>query len=174
MQSLLALDIAPPWSPRSVPGPRQLALPLPASYQLLLATPVVGPAALTGGPRLVRTLIRGGSGPDATWTDEELDAYATVLRQPARARASSACYRTFLTRELPAVVAQGDRSRDLDVSTLLVMGQRSPLQRVLNPRTQPGVRVEVIPRAGHFLPEEAPEQVLALADDWLGRPLRAA
>lgn len=52
------------------------------------------------------------------------------------------------------------------------MGEASPLRRVLNPRPQPGMRVEVIPRAGHFLPEEAPDQVLRLAQDWLGRPLR--
>ncbi len=172
VDGLVALDIAPPWSRRSAPKPRHLALPLLASYQLLLATPCLGPAALTSGPGLVRALIRSGSGPDSSWADDELDVYASVLRQPPRARASSACYRTFLTRELRATMLQGDRSRELDVPTLLVMGEASPLRRVLNPRPQPGMRVEVIPRAGHFLPEEAPDQVLRLAQDWLGRPLR--
>lgn len=171
---LVALDIAPPWSQRSLPRPRHLALPLVASYQLLLATPVVGAAALQAGSGVVRTLIRAGSGPDATWADDTIDLYASVLREPARARASAACYRTFLTRELPAAVARGDRSRELDVPTLLVMGEASPLRRVLNPRPQPGVRVEVIPRAGHFLPEEAPEQVLRLAGTWLSRSARRA
>jgi pimeloyl-ACP methyl ester carboxylesterase len=38
---MVALDITPPWAPR--PSVRQLALPLLASYQLLLATPMVGP-----------------------------------------------------------------------------------------------------------------------------------
>ena len=174
VDGLVALDIAPPWSHRSLPRPRHLALPLLASYQLLLATPVLGAAALARGPALVRTVIRMGSGPEASWTDEEIDTYASVLQQPARARASAACYRTFLTRELPATVSRGDRSRELDVPTLLVMGEASPLRRVLDPRPRPGVRVEVIPRAGHFLPEEAPGQVLRLADEWLGRPLRRA
>jgi pimeloyl-ACP methyl ester carboxylesterase len=171
---LVALDIAPPWSHRSVPNPRHLALPLLASYQVLLATPVAGAAALQAGGGLVRTLIKAGSGPDASWTDDTIDLYAAVLREPARARASAATYRTFLTRELPAAVARGDRSRELDVPTLLVMGDASPIRRVLNPRPQPGVRVEVIPRAGHFLPEEAPQQVLRLAGRWLGRAERRA
>ncbi len=133
---------------------------------MVLATPVLGPATLTKGTAFMRGLIRAGSGPDATWTDDELDVYATVLQQRARARASSACYRTFLTRELPATVAAGDRSRELEVATLLLMGGASPLHRVLRPRTEPGVRVEVIPRAGHFLAEEAPGAVLARVEAW--------
>jgi pimeloyl-ACP methyl ester carboxylesterase len=171
---LVALDIAPPWTHRAVPRPRHLALPLLASYQVLLASPVAGAAALRAGSGLVRTVIRAGSGPDSRWTADTIDLYASVLREPARARASGACYRTFLTRELPATVARGDRSRELDVPALLVMGEASPLRRVLDPRPQPGVRVEVIPRAGHFLPEEAPEQVLRLAGRWLDRSERRA
>ncbi len=168
VEGIVALDIAPPWLRRRAPRPGHLGLALMASYQLLLATPVVGPATLTMGPGFVRGLIRGGSGPDASWTDDELDVYATVLRQRARAQASSACYRTFLTRELPATIAAGDRSGELRVATLLLMGGASPLHRVLRPRTQPGVRVAVIPRAGHFLPEEAPDAVLRHVEAWFG------
>ena len=105
VERLVAVDIAPPRGGLSMPRPRHLAIPLFASYQVLLATPVVGPAALTSGSRLVHTIIRSGSGPGAVWTDVELDAYATVLQQPARAAASSACYRTFLTRELVSMPA---------------------------------------------------------------------
>jgi pimeloyl-ACP methyl ester carboxylesterase len=166
VERLLALDIAPPWPQRSRPHAGLLALPLLASYQLLLATPLLGPAALTSGPRLVRTLIRAGSGPGASWTDEELDEYANVLRQPARARASSACYRTFLTRELPATVRRGDRSRELQVPALLALGHAGLLYRVLRPRATHNLRVETIPGAGHFLPEEVPEAVLRLLLDW--------
>jgi pimeloyl-ACP methyl ester carboxylesterase len=118
----------------------------------------------------VRTLIRAGSGPTAHWTDEELDLYANVLRDPARAAATSACYRTFLTRELPATTVRGDRSRDLQVPSLLAMGANSSLYRILRPRPQHNLRVETIPSAGHFLPEEAPDAVLDLAHHWLDRP----
>jgi pimeloyl-ACP methyl ester carboxylesterase len=164
VERLVALDIPPPWAPR--PNLRQLALPLLASYQLLLATPVLGTAAMTTSNAFVRTMIRGGSRL-RRWTDAELDVYADILRDPARARASSACYRTFLTRELPGSLAGRYRPRDLQVPTLLIMGAASPIHRVLNPQASPNLRVEVIEGAGHFLPEEAPDQVLELALDFL-------
>jgi pimeloyl-ACP methyl ester carboxylesterase len=166
VERLLALDITPPWSQPSRPRPRHLAVPLLASYQVMLATPGVGPRVLMSGPAPIRALIRVGSGPDMVWRDEDLDVYATVLRQPERAHASSAYYRTFLTRELPALAWRGDRSRELRVPTLLAMGAASPLRRILDPHESPNLTVESIARAGHFLPEEAPGEVLRLAKAW--------
>jgi pimeloyl-ACP methyl ester carboxylesterase len=160
VERMVALDIVPPWAPR--PSLRQLALPLLVSYQVLLATPVIGTAAMTRSNAFVRAMIRGGSRL-RQWSDDELDTYADVLRQPARARASSACYRTFLTRELPGSLTGGYRPGDLHVATLLVMGGASPIHRVLAPQPSPNLQVETIQGAGHFLPEEAPEQVLELA-----------
>jgi pimeloyl-ACP methyl ester carboxylesterase len=163
VERMVALDIAPPWAPR--PRLRQLALPLLVSYQVLLATPVLGAAAMTRSNAFVRAMIRGGSRL-RRWTDAELDVYAEVLRDPARARASSACYRTFLTRELPGL-AGSYRPRDLQVPTLLIMGAASPIHRVLDPQPSSNLRVETIDCAGHFLPEEAPDRVLDLALDFL-------
>lgn len=160
VERLVALDVAPPWVGR--PQARHLALPLLAAYQALVATPGLGPRTMTGGPRLVRTIIRGASGPRAGWRDEELDVYANVLRDPARARASSACYRTFLTREVPAALRDGRRPGDLAVRSLLALGEASPLRRVLNPQPSRNLRVETIAGVGHFLPEEAPDEVLDL------------
>jgi pimeloyl-ACP methyl ester carboxylesterase len=164
VERMVALDITPPWAPR--PSLRQLALPLLASYQFLLATPGLGTAALTRSNAFVRAMIRGGSRL-RRWTDSELDVYAEVLRDPARARASSACYRTFLTRELPGSLAGRYRPEDLKVPTMLVMGGASPIRWVLDPQASPNLRVEVIAGAGHFLPEEAPDQVLELAGAFL-------
>jgi pimeloyl-ACP methyl ester carboxylesterase len=165
VERLFALDIPPPW--RGHARARQLALPLLASYQALLATPRLGPAALTSSPRFVRALIRAASGPRATWTRGELDVYADVLREPARAAASSACYRTFLTREAPALMGR-DRSGELRVPTLLAMGARSAIRLIIDPPPSRNLRVETIASAGHFLPEEAPAEVLRLAGSWLG------
>jgi pimeloyl-ACP methyl ester carboxylesterase len=161
VERMVALDIVPPWTRR--PQLRHLALPLLASYQLLLATPVLGSAAMTTSNAFVRAIIRGGSGRLRKWTDAELDVYADVLRDPARARASSACYRTFLTRELPGSLPGRYRPTDLQVPTLLVMGASSAIHRVVNPQPAPNLYVETVEGAGHFLPEEAPGQVLELA-----------
>jgi pimeloyl-ACP methyl ester carboxylesterase len=166
VERLVALDIPPPWLQPSRPRVRQLAVPLLASYQLVLATPVLGPWTLMSGTAAVRALIRAGSGPRMEWRDEDLDAYATILRDRERAHASSACYRTFLTRELPAMARRGDRSRELRVPTLLAMGAASALQWILEPRPSGNLEVEVIGGAGHFLPEEGPDDVLRLAHSW--------
>jgi pimeloyl-ACP methyl ester carboxylesterase len=166
LQRLLALDIAPPWGRPRRPSPRHLWMPLLASYQVALATPLLGPRLLTASPHAVRTVIRAGSAPSARWSDAQLDVYADVLREPTRAAASAACYRTFLRRELPATLARR-REPELRVPSLLAMGAQSPLRRVLDPQPGPNLRVESIPDAGHFLPEEAPDAVLALAAEWL-------
>jgi pimeloyl-ACP methyl ester carboxylesterase len=168
VERLVALDIAPPWRGRLLP--KHALLPLLGSYQALLATPGLGPLTMTSGNRFVRAVIRGSSGPYARWDDAALDTYASVLRDPARAAASSACYRTFLTRELPAVLAGGDRSRELRVPTLLVMGEASPIRRVVDPQPAQNLSVESIADAGHFLPEEAPGEVLGLALPFLLGP----
>ena len=94
--------------------------------------------------------------------------YATVLRDPARARASSACYRTFLTRELPAAARHPRNPADLKVPTLLIMGSQSVLWRTTAPQPAPSLEVRIIEGAGHFLAEEAPDQVLTLALPFLG------
>jgi pimeloyl-ACP methyl ester carboxylesterase len=159
---MVTLDIPPPWSERL--RPRHLGAPVLLAYQLPLAIPGLGARILTSSTGFVRAVIRGGSGPGMRWRAEELDAYAVPLRDPARAAASSACYRTFLTRELPSGLAgRGHRPADLSVPTLLIMGGSSPLQRVLAPHPAPQLRIEVIPGAGHFIPEEAPDSMLELA-----------
>jgi pimeloyl-ACP methyl ester carboxylesterase len=49
------------------------------------------------------------------------------------------------------------------------MGADSSLHHILRPKPQHNLRVETIPSAGHFLPEEAPRAVLDLAHHWLDR-----
>ncbi|MFL5859997.1 MAG: alpha/beta fold hydrolase [Solirubrobacteraceae bacterium] len=160
VRRMVAVDIPPPWSPR--PHLRHLALPLLLSYQALLATPGLGEAALTRSDALVKAIIRRGSRL-RQWSEDELRVYADVLRAPARARASSACYRTFLTREL----GRGHEPEELRVPTLLVMGSASLIHRVANPQPSRNLAVREIHGAGHFIPEEAPDQLLQLAGDFL-------
>ncbi len=160
VERMVALDITPPWPSRPHLG--MLGAPLFLTYQYLLASPA-GPAVLERRPGFVRRLIRLASGRRMKWTRADLDLYAEVLREPARARASSACYRTFLTRELLADARGRYHAGQLQVPTLLLMGGDSALKRIGNPQPSPNLDVRVIPRAGHFLPEEAPGPVLDLA-----------
>jgi pimeloyl-ACP methyl ester carboxylesterase len=164
LERLLALDIVPPWPSAARIGPRVASL---LAYQLAVATPLLGPRTMTVSNHFVRTIIRLGSGRDARWTDAELDIYAGVLRERARARATSACYRTFLTRELRARPAGRTRVERLDVPTRLLMGSDSLLGSLLAEQAVDGLEVFRIARAGHFLAEEAPEQVLEHAQSFL-------
>ncbi len=161
IERMVALDIPPPFGLRPRLRPEMLLI---VSYQLLLAAPGLGAGAMTSNRHFIPTIIRRGSGRGATWTDEELEVYSEVLREPARARATSACYRTFLTRELPL----RDRGvTELEVPTLLLMGEASALRRALDPQPTVNLQVEQIPGAGHFLPEEAPDEVLERARPFL-------
>jgi pimeloyl-ACP methyl ester carboxylesterase len=165
IERMVTLDIPPPWAgPRRL---RQLTLPLFLAYQVIVASPGLGPWTMTSGDLFIRTIIRAGSARAMNWSLPELDAYADVLREPARAAASSACYRTFLTRELPETLRGRYRPRDLRVPTLLAMGSASFLRWTLAPQPTANLRVETIAGAGHFLPEEAPTEVLELAVPFL-------
>jgi pimeloyl-ACP methyl ester carboxylesterase len=132
---MIALDVTPPWPGRL--QARHLAAPLMGSYQALLATPVLGPAAMTSGNGFIRRLIRHGSGPAMRWSDDELDVYAGVLREPRRANASSACYRSFLTRELPASLLGGLRARRPRRPGAAGDGREQPDTARAQPATEP-------------------------------------
>jgi pimeloyl-ACP methyl ester carboxylesterase len=164
VERMVALDITPPW--RSPASLTNLALPLLASYQLLLATPVLGQLTLTSSPAFVRTLIRAGSANAMKWTREDLDHYANVLQDPDRARASSSCYRTFLTREV-ASAAGRYHPEDLLVPSKLVMGGHSAIRQILKPAASRNLQVQTIRGAGHFLPEEAPVETLRHIESWI-------
>jgi pimeloyl-ACP methyl ester carboxylesterase len=158
LERLLALDIPPPWGSRFHAG--QLLLPVFASYQVAISTPGLGRRLLESGV-LVPRIMRLGSGPGKEWTEAEVAAFTEPLREPARAGATIACYRTFLTRELPRQIRSPDRSDDLEVPTTLLMGGAGMLNRIANPRPGRNLRIETVPRCGHFIAEEAPHAVLA-------------
>jgi pimeloyl-ACP methyl ester carboxylesterase len=165
IQRMVALDITPPW--RLAPQLSNIGIPVLASYQLLLASPLLGRLALTSTPAFVRALIRAGSGSSMQWSEQDLDQYASVLRDPDRARASSSCYRTFITRELAPGGGRRYDPQDLRVPTKLVMGSRSAIHRVFKPTPSKNLRVQTIHGAGHFLPEEAPIETLRHIQSWI-------
>jgi pimeloyl-ACP methyl ester carboxylesterase len=169
VRTVTALSIFHPWT-RAGPSPRTL---VPLAYQPPLATPVVGERLLRHAPQVVRELIRRGSHRSARWTGDELDEYARVLQHPARARASSAMYRTFLLREAAGFATGRYAGRRLRVPALLLTGASDA---VVGPPVLAGFeahadrgRTAVVERCGHFLPEERPDEVLAALGEHLDR-----
>jgi pimeloyl-ACP methyl ester carboxylesterase len=102
------------------------------------------------------------SGGTRIWSGEDRDAYVRVLREPARAEATSRVCRTFLARELPASARGLNRTERLTVPTRLVIGRSD---RVITEASLDGfqahaddMKVQVI-EGGHVLPKERPDAV---------------
>jgi pimeloyl-ACP methyl ester carboxylesterase len=168
VRSVAALSVFHPWPSPPRPSVRTLA---PLAYQPPLATPLLGERLLRHAPQVVRELIRRGSHRSARWTGDELDAYARVLQEPARARASSALYRTFLLHEAARFATGRHAGERLRVPALMLTGAADA---VVGPPVLAGfedhadrARTGVVERCGHFLPEERPDAVLSALRDHL-------
>ena len=149
--------------------------PGPLRHLAFFQLPALPERALAGGDRVVRVL-REWSGPG--WPDAAtLGTYRSAARVPFAAhsameqlrwlvrstpRADGRRYLQALETPVPVPVLQvhGAVDRCLPVGTARLTGAYARL-------VAGGYRFEVIPRAGHFLPEEAPERVSDLLIDWL-------
>jgi pimeloyl-ACP methyl ester carboxylesterase len=151
-ERLVALSVPPPFSrDRSLS-----ALLLVLSYQGPISTPLLGRFIVRHGfaGRILR--IARGKG---EWTDEEVRTYDDVFR--ARPHVTVGVYRTFLTRELVPLARGRYVGRPLEVPTTLLVGDRDRITKSVRAEDYPDLTVRRIEGVGHFLPEEAPEAVLA-------------
>jgi len=102
--------------------------------------------------------MRGGHERAGAFSDEDLRAFAAVLAEPARARATVLLYRTFLTREM----VRGVRGR-LHVPARLVVGARDPVVRPSlvsgRERYADDLTIEFVPDCGHWIPAERPDLI---------------
>jgi pimeloyl-ACP methyl ester carboxylesterase len=153
VERLTVLDVPPPWRP-PVRATTPL-LPVMLSYQLPIVTPGLGYRLHRNG-QIVRLVCRVGAGRNWSFSDEEIACFVEPLREPARARASVAVYRTLLLRE---VGRTGRHPDELTVPTKLIMGD-GLFYKVARPEPTAHLSVEMVPGAGHFLAEEAPDEVL--------------
>jgi pimeloyl-ACP methyl ester carboxylesterase len=174
IERFVALNIAHPWGVGpSLDGALGLWR---LWYQAVVAAPSLGAWVLRSRPELVRRAIAGESERGRPWSEEELQAFYEVLREPHRARASTRIYRSFLLRELPAVAAGRYRGRRLTVPTLLVFGTGDGvLRRSMVEGFEPhadDMRLELVDGCGHFIVDECPEVVLEHALPFLGAARR--
>lgn len=151
-ERLVASAIPPPFARQRDP---KLALTL-LSYQVPISLPLVGRAlARAGGAGAIlrRARLRGD------YTAEEIRIYDEVFR--ARPHVTVAMYRTFLLREMPGIVRGRYAHAALRVPTTLLLGDRDLITRSVTAEAYPGLDVVRLDRVGHFVPEEAPEALLA-------------
>ena len=154
-ERLLALCIPPPFSrDRSLSS---LALLL--SYQAPISTPGLGSLIVRRGfaGRVLNVARAKGS-----FTDDEVRTYDDVFR--GRPHVTVGMYRTFLTRELPPLAKGKYADEVVEVPTQIIVGDRDRVTKTVQPDSYPGqpnVTVRRVDGVGHFLPEEAPEALLA-------------
>jgi pimeloyl-ACP methyl ester carboxylesterase len=159
----LALNMITPWPDR--PSLRAVLGLWRIAYQVMLSTPPLARRLLGGD--FVKRVLRAGAVHPGAWSDEDLEVFAAVLREPARIEASTHLYRTFLTRELMPYLAGDFGRRRLEVSTLLLHGTKDlaidhrRLGRWQEHSTE--MALEYRRDSGHFIAEEIPEIVAARA-----------
>lgn len=133
------------------------------TYQVVLGTPVLGERLLRTSTWTVAAGIRMATTRQEAFTDADLRVFAQVLQEPARARASSALYRSFVLRESLPVLLGRYRGARLTVPTRLVVGADDPVcsRQLLTgwEDVADDMTVRVLPGVGHFVPEESPEVV---------------
>ena len=169
----LALGIIHPW-PR--PDPAAMLRRLPAlSYQFVLAVPLVAEMVLMSSPTAVQSgIVSTAARPIEP---EAARSYAVRLQQRSRAAASSALYRTFLLRELPAMMQGHYATGHLSVPTRLVVGSEDPVIRFENlggyEEHADALELAEMQGVGHWLADEAPDRVLEHIRTFLGEPAAA-
>jgi pimeloyl-ACP methyl ester carboxylesterase len=133
----LALSVPAPWDTQ--PDPRRL---VGLAHMPFLSAPFAEKLV----PQITWQLLRISG-----FTREEAEPYLRVLEDPARRRATVGYYRTFVTRELPALLRTPAHRPDVPVR--LLGGRKDPVCRF-------SPSVQLVAGAGHFLPEDRPDVVI--------------
>lgn len=142
-----------------------------------IATPGLGPRILRSG-RLPRWLMTSDTSDPSVWTPKDIDLFVSRLGDPARARAGSALYRSFVLAEANRSVAGAYRGTRLRTPTLSLYG--SVLYEHADATGRPEIlggyeryaddlTMEHVPDAGYYIPEEQPDRVVARALEFFGR-----
>ena len=153
IERMLALCIPHPWVK---PDLRRLAVLL--SYQGPISLPILGRRV---ADPMVRAILQAGRGPDRLPPDD-----VALFAEHIPPAVTVAMYRTFLTRELVALAKGRYVGASLDVPTTVILGSADAVTRgtAAGPVSgQPELRVEVLDRVAHWVPEQRPQAII----DWV-------
>ena len=138
-----------------------------------LQVPTLPERALAQGDLVERTLALGAASP---LPDDVVELYRTVMRIPFAAHSAAEALR-WAVRSTPRMDGRrfGNALREpLSMPALQVQGGRDGIVRPERADLDaialaPDLRYELIPGAGHFLPEESSDRVTEILLDWLTR-----
>lgn len=133
-------------------------------YQFLIASPLLGRQVVQRVPAFMRTVLSKGAARPGAFTSADVELFVSQWSEPDRARACVQVYRTFLTRELAQIATGGFRDRILDLPVVMLVGEHDPVIKVESltgaEANLPDLELRELPGVGHFVPEEAPEEML--------------
>jgi pimeloyl-ACP methyl ester carboxylesterase len=141
------------------------------AYQLPLAAPLVGSNLVKHWSGFIPWVIRTGLARKDALGERDFELYAEACDP----HAMQGVYRSFLLHDLPAIAA-GRYRRRMTVPTRFVIGDREPLISADNAggfeKYADDMELVVFENVSHFVPEEAPDELVRLARSFL-RPARA-
>jgi len=165
VERAVLLSVRPPFPPDEI-EPAALARLARLAYQLPLAAPLPPRLKL---PALGLMGKLGGRPPD------EAEVYRANLSQPSQLRATTLLYRQFLTRELGPLIAGRYAGRRLTVPVRFLVGDQDFLfeEGMVDEaaaHTDADYRGDVLRGAGHFVADDAKDELREIVLDYLGAP----
>lgn len=157
IERLLALNTG---HPLSEPSPERALGLLRFWHAPVLGSPWAGERLLRWG--LVAKALEQELVP-RVWSEQAARIYLDQFLEPARARAASQLYRSFLLQDAPALVSGSYRGQRLRQPVLVLHGSDDPVLPLATvsdlPKHADDARVEPVEGVAHFIVDEVPELV---------------
>jgi len=142
-------------------------------FELVLPLPIIGALATRSGRQSMLKYMFTLTGSTYSGPVPHTDLYLQLLREPARARALSRLYRATIVPTLIGLVLGRYRKMSLQVPTLQIFGDEDPAANLMNMGRHQGrsrtLHFERVPGAGHFVLDEAPNEVLLRTVSFFGQ-----